>query len=159
VWSDPLLLASAKAFAQLQRAQYDTAKKYRDLNIKGFRNKAMVESVLAGWSYVAGLLQAFPQRLQNHYELPRTTKKIRDPLNAKGMSEFSHIVDGATYRGLGTRSSLKDRIRMAQVFLVRSSTARQPLTDDIISEAVEVVVSKQSEEKRERLRRKRSGGI
>ena len=36
------------------------------------------------------------------------------------MSQYKHDQDPPTYRGLGTRSSLKDRQRIAQLFLAKS---------------------------------------
>ena len=106
---------------------------------KGFKNKALTASVLAGWSFVAGLLQSHPQRLNNLLQIPKATREFPDPINAKGMSTFHHDEDEATYRGLGTRSSMKDRQRMAQVFLAKSTSPDTCLDKGLLNKAVSQV--------------------
>jgi len=141
IWVDDSLLQAGKAFANLHKAQRAAVKENPGIrNLKSFRNKALTESVLAGWSYVAGLLQAHSERLANHLRIPKVTTSIPDPLNAKEMSTFRHNTDEPTYRGLGTRSSLKDRQRMAQVFLARSRELKQALTKKLLDQAVSQVV-------------------
>lgn len=141
IWLDESLLEAGRAFASLHKAQWAAVKENPGIsNRKTFRNKALTESVLAGWSYVAGLLQVHPQRLANHLQTPKVTSSIPDPLNAKEMSTFHHDKDELTYRGLGTRSSLKDRQRMAQVFLARSTEPNQALTKKLLDQAVRQVV-------------------
>jgi hypothetical protein len=144
VWDDAGLKTAAAAFASLHEAQRRAASSTPSLNRKGFRNKALVESVLAGWAFVAGLLSKYPDRQSNHYAVPPAKKDIPDPLNAKVMSEFKHDSDPPTYRGLGTRSSTQDRTRMAQVFLARSLHPRTPLSKKLLREAVSTVVGLQS---------------
>jgi len=141
IWMDDSLLQAGKSFAHLHNAQRAAVKDNPGIrNLKGFRNKALTESVLAGWSYVAGLLQAHPERLANHLRIDKVTTSIPDPLNAKEMSTFRHNTDEPTYRGLGTRSSLKDRQRMAQVFLARSREPGLALTKKLLNQAVSQVV-------------------
>lgn len=141
LWSNPQLEEAGKAFARLHQAQRDAVENSKKIeNRKGFRNKALIFSVLAGWSFVAGLLQPHPQRLQNLYKVPKTTKDFPDPLNAKGMSTFHHNEDPSTYRGLGTRSSPKDRQRMAQVFLAKSNSPDTCLDKDLLNRAVSQVI-------------------
>lgn len=139
---DKLLLEAGKRFLALHNAQYravkDNPKKIK--NRKAFRNKAFVESVLCGWSYVAGLLQSDPKRLKNHYKIPKTTSKIPDPLNSDEMSKFKHDSDPSTYRGLGTRSSLKDRQRLAQVFLTKSFEPDCIFDKQFLDKAVSIAV-------------------
>ena len=120
--TDAELLEAGKRFLVLHNAQYRAVKenKAKIVNRKSFKNKAFVESVLCGWAYIAGLLQSDKKRLQNHYRIPKTTANIPDPLNAFEMSKFKHDSDRPTYRGAGTRSSLKDRQRIAQLFLAKS---------------------------------------
>lgn len=94
ILSDPQLLEAGKNFALLHKAQYNAVVKLGSKeNRKSYRNKALVESVLCGWSYVSGLLQLHPQRLANHYKLPRINSKVLDPLNSREMSEFKHDSD------------------------------------------------------------------
>jgi hypothetical protein len=139
---DEALIKAGKRFAALHNAQrravVQEGSKVR--NLKAFRNKAFVESVLCGWSYVAGLLQSHPERLENHYRVPKTTSSVPDPLNAEEMSEFKHDSDPPTYRGLGTRSSLKDRQRVAQLFLAKSRDKNVAIDKSFMNKAVSQVV-------------------
>ena len=109
-------------------------------NRKAYRSKAFVESVLCAWSYVAGLLQSHPKRLENHFKLPKTTSKVPDPLNVEEMSKFKHDSDAATYRGLGTRSAPKDRQRVAQLFLAKSCERNVLIDKKFMDKAVSQVV-------------------
>ena len=148
LWSDEGLLHAGTAFAELhrtQRAAVESSDKVK--NLKAFRNKALVPSVLAGWSYVAGLLQPYPQRLEIHFRIPRPPRDAPDPLNAEGMSTFQHYWDPPTYRGLGTRSTLQDRQRMAQVFLAKSKYPDSPLGQTLLHKAVSQVQAIRSLEK------------
>ena len=135
LWTDKGLIEAAKAFAKLHKAQYDAIKKSK-INYKVFRMKATVPSVLTAWSYVAGLLQTHPSRLAIHLTIPEPPKGIPDPLNAEEMSQFRYYQDIETYRGLGTRAIMKDRQRMAQVFLARSIDAEATLDKKLLNQAV-----------------------
>jgi len=135
LWTDKGLIEAAKAFARLHKAQYEAIKKSK-VNFKVFRMKAMVPSVLTAWSYVTGLLQAHPARLQLHLTVPQPPKGAPDPLNAEEMSQFRYYQDIETYRGLGTRAIMKDRQRMAQVFLARSIDPEATLDKKLLNQAV-----------------------
>ena len=89
-FEDKELIKAGKAFAALHKAQQIAVRegKGRITNSKGFRNKAITESVISSWSYIAGLLQGDSSRLKNHYSIPKTNKAIPDPLNAREMSIF-----------------------------------------------------------------------
>ena len=141
IWKAESLKDAGKAFATLHKAQFEAIKNSRNIsNLKGFRNKAVTESVLSAWAFVAGLLQKNEVRLQNHYSVPKTTNKIPDPLNARDMANFKHDSDEPTYRGLGTRSSLKERQRMAQLFLARSLEQNKTIDKELMDKAVSQVV-------------------
>lgn len=141
LWTETALLKTGEAFAVLHHAQYKAVRSGKGMkNIKGFRNKALTDSVLAAWSYVAGLLQSEPGRLATHLSLPKLAKGSRDPLNAAEMSQFKHGEDPPTYRGLGTRSAIKDRQRMAQVFLARSQGPELAFDKQLLNRAVSQVV-------------------
>jgi hypothetical protein len=142
ILTDTSLLEAGKKFCELHSAQYKaiTDEHSKTKNKKAYRNKALVESVLSGWSYVAGLLQSHPMRLNNHYRLPKKTSKIPDPLNAEEMSQFKHDSDPPTYRGLGTRSSAKDRQRIAQLFLAKSRDKNVLLDKSFMNKAVSQTV-------------------
>jgi len=142
ILNDKNLFKAGQRFFYLHNAQYRAVKdKNTKINDnKGFRNKAMIESVLCGWSFIAGLLQSHKNRLENHYKIPKSTTKVPDPLNAEEMSNYKHDSDGATYRGLGTRSALKDRQRIAQLFLAKSSVDNVLLDKTFLNKAVSTVV-------------------
>jgi hypothetical protein len=135
LWADEGLLEAGKAFARLHKAQSGAMKKSKS-NYRVFRMKALAPSVLSAWSYVAGLLQSHPSRLQIHLTVPQPPKGAPDPLNAEEMSKFKYYQDIETYRGLGTRSILKDRQRMAQVFLARTIDPEATLDRKLLNQAV-----------------------
>jgi hypothetical protein len=135
MWSDKELLDSGKAFARLHKAQYDAIKKSKG-NYKVFRMKAMSPSVLTAWAYVAGLLKPHTRRLQVHLTVPQPPKGAPDPLNAEEMANFRYYQDPDASRGLGTRSIMKDRQRMAQVFLARSIDPEAALDKKLLNQAV-----------------------
>jgi hypothetical protein len=135
LWTDKGLMEAAKAFARLHKAQYAAIRKSKT-NYKVFRMKAMVPSVLTAWSFVAGLLQTHTKRLNVHLTIPQPPKGVPDPLNAEEMSQFRYYQDIETYRGIGTRAIMKDRQRMAQVFLARSIGAEATLDKKLLNQAV-----------------------
>ncbi|MBI4302266.1 MAG: hypothetical protein HY664_06650 [Chloroflexi bacterium] len=139
LWNDQGLEHASKAFAQLNKIQAEAIRKSKN-NRKGFRTKALTLSVLPAWAYVAGLLQSHPGRLKNHLAIPKPPKGAPDPLNAEEMSRFKHDEDSPTYRGLGTRSSVKDRQRMAQVFLARSLEPGAIFDKKLLDKAVSTLV-------------------
>lgn len=142
ILADEELLEAGKKFLALYTAQNKavSSSKGKVQNRKSYRNKAFVESVLCGWSYVAGVLQNHRTRLQHHYRVPKTTSRIPDPLNAGEMSKFKHEKDDPTYRGLGTRSSLKDRQRLAQLFLLKSLDENVCIDEKLMRKAVSRVI-------------------
>jgi hypothetical protein len=135
LWTNRALLAAAKAVADLHRTQYEAIKGSKT-NFKVFRMKAMAPSVLTAWSFVAGLLQAHAGRLAVHLAVPQPPKDAPDPLNAVEMNQFRYYQDIETYRGLGTRAIMKDRQRMAQVFLARSIDPAATLEKKLLNQAV-----------------------
>jgi len=138
LWDDKGLDEAGKAFALLNKAQSESIKKSK-INRKGFRTKALTLSVLPAWAYVAGLLQSYPARLKNHLSVPTPAKGAPDPLNAEEMSRYKHDEDLPTYRGLGNRSSMTDRQRMAQVFLARSLNSKATFDKKLIDGGVSTV--------------------
>jgi hypothetical protein len=142
ILTDSALIEAGKKFLALHNAQYNAVidSNTSTKNKKGYRNKALVESVLCSWSYVAGLLQSHRVRLTNHYRIPKTSGKIPDPLNAEEMSHYKHDKDDPTYRGLGTRSALKDRQRVAQLFLAKSLNENVLIDEKFMDQAVSQVI-------------------
>ena len=142
ILGDKGLIKAGEKYLELHKTQRERVKenpKKIDQR-KAYRNKALVVSVLCGWSYVAGLLQNHKARLLNHYKIPKTTLKIPDPLNAEEMSKFKHDSDPSTYRGLGTRQSAQERQRLAQVFLAKSLMDTCTLDKRFLQKAVSQVV-------------------
>jgi hypothetical protein len=135
LWNDIGLAESGKAFALLNKVQSESIRKSK-INRKGFRTKALTLSVLPAWAYVSGLLQQQPIRLKIHLSVPKQAKGAPDPLNAEEMSRYKHAEDPPTYRGLGNRSSLTDRQRMAQVFLARSLNIEASFDKKLIDRGV-----------------------
>jgi hypothetical protein len=140
LWGNKGLIEAGKAFARLHKAQYEAIKKSK-INYRIFRMKALMPSVLSAWSYIAGLLQSHPARLQIHLTVPQPPKGAPDPLNAEEMSKFRYYQDIETYRGLGTRAILKDRQRMAQVFLARTLDPEATLDKKLLNQAVNQVAA------------------
>jgi hypothetical protein len=142
ILSDKSLIEAGEKYLELHKTQCKKVKENpgKIEQRKAYRNKALVVSVLCGWSYIAGLLQNHKDRLLNHYKIPKTTSKIPDPLNAEEMSKFKHDSDPSTYRGLGTRQSLKDRQRVAQVFLAKSLGDSCTLDKRFLQKAVSRVI-------------------
>ncbi len=140
LWVDKGLIEAGKAFARLHIVQYEAIKKSKS-DYKSFRMKALTPSVLSAWSYVAGLLQSHPSRLQVHLTVPQPPKGAPDPLNAEEMSKFRYYQDIETYRGLGTRSILRDRQRMAQVFLARAIDPEATFDRKLLNQAVNQVAA------------------
>ncbi len=140
LWVDKGVIEAGKAFAKLHKAQYEAIKK-SERNFKVFRMKALMPSVLSSWSYVAGLLQSHPSRLEVHLTVPPLPKGVPDPLNAEEMYKFRYYQDIETYRGLGTRPLLKDRQRMAQVFLARTIDPEATLDKKLLNQAINQVAA------------------
>jgi hypothetical protein len=135
LWADKGLNEAAKAYARIHKAQYEAIRKSK-VNFRAYRMKAMVPSVLTAWSFVAGLLQVHPKRLAIHLTVPQPPKGVPDPLNAEETAQFRYYQDVETYRGLGTRAIMKDRQRMAQVFLARSMDKDATLNKTLLNQAV-----------------------
>jgi len=140
LWTDKGLLEAGKAFAALNTAQHEAIRKSKN-NTRNFRMKALIPSVLAAWSFVAGLLSAHPARLKVHLTIPQPPKEAPDPLNAEEMASFKSYQDLDSQRGLGTRASLKDRQRMAQVFLARTIDPEATLDRKLLGRAVNQAIA------------------
>ncbi len=140
LWADKGLIAAGKAFVRLHRAQYQAIKKSK-VDRRNFRMKALTLSVLTAWSYVTGLLQSHPARLEIHLTVPDSPKGVPDPLNAEEMASFKYYQDPEDHRGLGTRATLKDRQRMAQVFLARTTNSELTLDRKLLNQAVNQVAA------------------
>jgi len=137
IWKDKSLFEAGKNFSFLHKKQMEMIDKNPELkNIKEFRIKALSAAVVSSWALVAGLLQKDSKRLAKHYAIPNLVKD-RDPLNAKEMSIAKHHTDDPTYRGLGTRSTRKDKGRLVQLFLLNSTKeSKKGLSKEMIEAAI-----------------------
>jgi hypothetical protein len=139
LWSDEKLIEAGQAFSLLHHTQFEKIKSSKH-NTKGFRMKALTPAILSSWSYVAGLLQSHPDRLKKHLSLPPIARGASDPLNAYEMSKYKHDQDLPTYRGIGTRTDVKERQRVVQIFLARSLSEGTPIDKSLINKAVSQVI-------------------
>ena len=139
------LLTAAKEFVMLDEAQRSAVDDMcrQDNTIPTiFADKALTFSIMTAWSYVAGILQSNPQRLQRHYDL-KTTVEGRDPLNAEEMAKGRHKSDPKNYRGLGTRSDPKERGRCVELFYLQAESGRG-ITGAVVDAAIKSHFAKQA---------------
>lgn len=114
MWEDKKLNEAGKQFARLinkQREYYNKGEKTKNSD---FAEKATSYAVLSAWAFISGVLQSNTARLKRHYSLCDESKT--DPLNAKILAKAKHKTDPENYRGLGTRTDVKDRGRLAELF-------------------------------------------
>lgn len=114
MWEDEELIEAGKQFAKLIKKQREFYNKGGRTQNSDFADKAVNYAVLSAWAFVSGVLQSNKTRLERHYLLSEETKC--DPLNAKVLSKARHKTDPDNYRGLGTRTDVKDRGRLAELF-------------------------------------------
>ena len=115
LWSDEQLIEAGKAFAKLIQEQKNYFSKSNGKSSNSdYADKASSYAIVAAWAYVAGNLQDNPVRLARHYGL--TDIKKNDPLNAKVLARVKHVTDPDNYRGLGSRTDVKERGRLAELF-------------------------------------------
>jgi hypothetical protein len=151
IWEDKALIEAGKNFAFLHKKQMEAIEIDPELkNMKEFKTKALSAALISSWAYVAGLLQNHLDRLTRHCAIPKSIKD-KDPLNAREMSIAKHHSDEPTYRGLGTRSSKKDKGRLVQLFLLNSKTeSKKGLSKEMIEAAIkgyEAIVAHEEAEK------------
>jgi len=79
-----------------------------------YASKALNYSIVSAWAFVAGVLENNDKRLERHFGLADRTSK--DPLNAGALAKGKHKTDPENYRGLGTRTDVKERGRLAELF-------------------------------------------
>ncbi|MCB0654184.1 MAG: hypothetical protein KDC85_23085 [Saprospiraceae bacterium] len=115
LWADKKMISMGKAYADLLKTQkyYFTDKENFE-----FSEKALSYAVLASWSFVAGVLHKNKERLTRHYDLSKRTSG--DPLNSAILAKGRHKTDPENYRGLGTRTDVKDRGRLAELFFLQA---------------------------------------
>jgi hypothetical protein len=119
IWKNPELDKAGREFAQLVESQ---RKAFPHKKNADAQEKASSYPVIGSWAFVAGWLQNNPKRLERHYDLANA--KGRDPLNAAVMSTARHKSDPENYRGLGTRTSPKDRGRLVELFYLQAEEGK-----------------------------------
>jgi len=117
VWSDMRMKKMGKAYAKLIVAQRDYYKGKKSANIE-FADKPLGYSTLAAWAYISGVLYKNKARLDRHFKLSEF--KNTDPLNAIILAKGRHKTDPENYRGLGTRTDVKDRGRLTELFFLQA---------------------------------------
>lgn len=130
LWNDTLLKEAGKQFAILVQKQNDYYTDGIKKTNKEFADKAYNYAILAAWSYVAGILSNNSVRLTRHYNLPTNSKK--DPLNAEALAKAKHKSDPINYRGLGSRTDVKERGRLVELFYLQAEKGTgitKPLID------------------------------
>jgi len=133
---DSFLTEAGKNFARLHKKQMEGIRKDSELSkLSEFKTKALTPSILSAWAFTAGLLQSDKTRLTKFYKLQEKTKS-KNPLSAKEMSEYKHLSDPKTYRGLGTRSDRKERGKLIELFLLYSEKQEPTITHNLIDAAV-----------------------
>lgn len=141
MWENESLIKAGKEFAKLvmqQRAYYSSGGKNQDSD---FADKAMSLAVLAAWAYVAGCLQNNIVRLNRHFELSNIKKT--DPLNAKALAKARHKTDPDNYRGLGTRTDVKERGRLTELFYFQAEKGTG-ITKELANAAIAKYYAKQA---------------
>jgi len=119
IWKNPELIQAGKEFAALVKAQRAASPQEKSSDVQ---EKALSYPVIAAWSFVAGWLHSNAVRLERHYGL--ALAKGKDPLNAALLSSSRHKSDPENYRGLGTRTSPKDRGRLVELFYLQAEEGK-----------------------------------
>lgn len=141
LWDDKGLEKAGKNFAELIKQQRVFYAKGTKAQNSDFADKALSYAVLAAWAFVAGNLQDNGVRLKRHYELSKCTKN--DPLNAKVLAKAKHKTDPENYRGLGTRTDVKERGRLAELFYFQADKGTG-ITKDLTTAAIMRYYAKQA---------------
>lgn len=142
MWEDKKLIAAGKAFSELIQKQKSTFTKEdgKILN-SDYADKASSYAIVAAWAFVAGVLSKNKIRLDRHYDLSKTEKT--DPLNAKVLARAKHKTDPENYRGLGTRTDVKDRGRLAELFFLQAEKG-SGITKELADAAIKKYYAKQA---------------
>ena len=145
-WSDESLIEMGRQFARLHKIQRETVQNRNDDSNSEYARRALSLSVVASWSYAAGLFQRNQDYLKALYALPDNVVAPEDPLNAKALS-LARLkgTDPDTYRGLGTRSSPMELGRMLEVFLVLATKAtKKRITRELANAAIQSYEAKRA---------------
>ncbi len=135
-WDDPDFIEAGKKFAQLHQTQRLKVTTRRNDSYNQYASKALSLTVIASWSYAAGLYNNRKDQLNNLYKLTENLGANEDPLNAKALSEAKlKGIDNDTYRGLGTRFNAEELGRMLEVFIVLIDKGKK-ITKELANAAI-----------------------
>lgn len=142
IWQDKDLAEAGRQFSVLIKKQYDyyTNEKGRVAN-GDYADKALNYAILAAWAFVAGVLQSNKTRLKRHYDLANQEKY--DPLNAKILAKVRHKTDPDNYRGLGSRTDVKERGRLTELFYFQAEKS-EGITKALAEAAIARYYAKQA---------------
>jgi len=135
-WQDEGFVEAGKQFALLHKTQRMKVTTRKIDNHNQFASKALSLTVVASWSYAAGLFDNNKNLLKNLYSLVDGLGPSDDPLNAKALSEAKlKGIDNDTYRGLGARINSEELGRMLEVFIVLVEKGKK-ITKDLANAAI-----------------------
>ena len=142
MWTDSALLQAGKSFAVLIKKQQSAfTKKDGSPTNNDYTDKASSYAVVSAWAFVSGTLQDNKVRLERHYAL--TDQGKPDPLNAKALARAKHKTDPENYRGLGTRTDVKERGRLAELFFFQAEKG-SGITKELADAAIARYYAKQA---------------
>jgi len=119
VWDEKNFLLAGEKFRTLHKTQYDKVMARKQDRYAQFASKAISLSVVASWSFAAGMYFKDIDYQNSLFLLTNSLGTSEDPLNAKALSEARlKGIDPDTYRGLGTRTNSDELGRMLEVFIV-----------------------------------------
>ena len=136
-WSDTKLIEMGKAFCKLHKIQRETVNNRDKDKAAEYSRKAMSLTMVASWSFAAGLFQNEKTHLDILYNIPNVVKPPRDPLNAKALASAKlkgHDPDN--YRGLATRISSKELGRMLEVFILMATKNKKQIDLKLANTAI-----------------------
>ena len=118
-WQDLDFVEVGKKFAILHQTQRMKVTSRKTDNYAQFSSKVLSLTVVASWSYAAGLYSNSKASQNILFGLTDNLGQNEDPLNAKVLSEARlKGIDPDTYRGLGARINPDELGRMLEVFIV-----------------------------------------
>ena len=141
LWEDKDLAEAGEQFAKLIESQntYFTSDG-KNINNE-YADKALNYAILAAWAYVSGVLSKNRVRLDRHYNLAQSNRK--DPLNAAVLAKAHHKTDPANYRGLGSRTDVKERGRLTELFYLQAEKG-QGISSPVVDLAIMKYYAKQA---------------
>lgn len=145
-WKDKNFIETGKRFALLHTTQRNKVMSRKIDTAGQFASKALSLTVVASWSYAAGLY-SINKNLQNVlFGLTDSLGLNEDPLNAKALSEARlKGIDPDTYRGLGARTGESELGRMLEVFQVLVEKASEKkITKNLANAAIQSYEAKKA---------------